>query len=380
MTTSGGGTKTAGGAFSLASNGTLTVSTGVFDPATYLITGSGTNTLTVGSGGTLKVDNATYALNYSEGFTTNTFNSASTIEYSRAGDQTIRGDITMGNLTISGTGTKSLSANSTALGTTTISGGILDVTGSNFTLDTGAIVISGGTFLPRGSIVSLTGVGTVFSFTSGTFTAGISTLKLTDSSSSAKTFAGGGQTFRNVFFEPGAGTGTYTISGNNTIFEFKDDGSVAHSILFTAGSTNTIANWRVKGNPGNLITLNSTSPTTKWYLVNTNQGYAIGTDYISLRDSQITSSNIAYAGPNSVDDTTGGSTNVGWTFTVRSHGGGSGNVEASATPNPQVGGGVGGGVGGDDSSPTAGGIAVVTNSVVTSVTMTSGGTGYGSPP
>lgn len=53
-----------------------------------------------------------------------------------------------------------------------------------------------------------------------------------------------------------------TISGSNTFADFKDDGSVAHSILFTAGTTQTVTTFTVNGTAGNLITINSTTTAT----------------------------------------------------------------------------------------------------------------------
>jgi hypothetical protein len=115
------------------------------------------------------------------------------------------------------------------------------------------------------STFTLTGAGTVFDNSSGTFTQEDSTIKLTDSSSSGKTFAGGGQTYGNIWLAGGAGTGSFTITGSNTFADFKDDGSVAHSILFTAGITTTVTTFTVSGTAGNLITagLASLSSITK---------------------------------------------------------------------------------------------------------------------
>ena len=113
LTSSGAGTKSLGAGITLASNGTLTVSDGTFDPAGFLVTGSGTNTLSVGSGATLDVDASTFAGNYSAGFTTTTFDSASTTDYSLAGAQDIAGDA-YGILWATGSGTKTLAGNTTA--------------------------------------------------------------------------------------------------------------------------------------------------------------------------------------------------------------------------------------------------------------------------
>ncbi len=356
LTSSGTGTKTLGAGITLATSGTLSVTAGTFNPATYLVTGTGTNTLSVGASGTIAVGASTFAGSYDSGFTTKTLNATSTVNYNLAGTQTIDQTLSYGNLTISTSGTKTLGGATTAVGTTTISGGTLDTSsGSSYTLNSGAISITGGTFLPNSSTINLSGAGTVFNYSSGTYTRTGETINLTDSSASSKTFAGGGQTFYNVVFA-GTGTGDFIISGSNTFNKFSVI-NPPHTVKFTASSTQTVKEWDVKGTSDSLITLNSTSNGTDWnlYLAPTTAGYgAYTSEFISLRDSAASgNSNFIsiHAGPGSVDDTTGGSTNTGWTFTFRSYGGGGGGVESSATPDADVGGGgQGGGGGGSEGS------------------------------
>jgi fibronectin-binding autotransporter adhesin len=108
------------------------------------------------------------------------------------------------------------------------------------------------------STITLTSTGSVWNCanTGGlTFTAGTSTIKMTDSSATAKTFAGGGLTYNNVWNAPGAGTATLNISGANTMADLNDDGSAAHSVLFTANLTHTFGSWT--GFAGNLVTIGS---------------------------------------------------------------------------------------------------------------------------
>lgn len=95
---------------------------------------------------------------------------------------------------------------------------------------TGTIALGSATHL-------LTGTGTVFTGT-GAITAGTYTLKITDTSNTAITFAGAAKTYNNVWFDRGASTATNTITGLNTYTSFKDTGTAAHTNIFPNGTTN----------------------------------------------------------------------------------------------------------------------------------------------
>ena len=339
------GTQTLGGAITLTSNGTLNVSSGTFDPSTYLITGSGTNTLSVSNGATIRVGASTFAGNYSSGFTTKTLSSGSTVDYFSSGAQTIDGSLSYSNLSTSTGGTKSLGAVTTATGAVTInSGSTLDTTSANYyTLNAGSIVMNGGTFLPQASIINLTGTSTVFNYTSGTITPATSTFEITDTSSNNKTFAGGGHAYNNIWIT-GAGTGDYTITGSNTFNDFKVD-TPPHTINFGAGSSTSLTTFTVSGTVGNYNIFKSTTSGSPWTITSLNAS-PIVLNYISISDS-IASGSGAFQALNSQD----GGMNLGWLFGATltrtaglSGGGSSGNIDSNATPNAGVsGGGTGGG-------------------------------------
>ncbi|MDQ3075968.1 MAG: hypothetical protein M3Q34_02475 [bacterium] len=218
------------------------------------------------------------------------------------------------------------------------------------------LTIVSGTFIAGSQTITLTGTGSLFS-NSGTFTAGTSTIKYTDSSATGKTFAGGGQTYYNFWYAPGTGTGTLTISGSNTFTDFKDNGTIAHSILFTTGTTQNFTTFTVSGNVGQLITINSTDTGTH-ALVKVAGTSTVDSDYLNIQHSIATPGGTWSAGDNSTNNQSVASAGSGWFF-VRNNtyrGGGSGNVEASATPDPGVGGGgVGGGGGGVEGGGDPGG-------------------------
>ena len=116
-----------------------------------------------------------------------------------------------------------------------------------------------------GNVISLTGTGTIWNFsniTGLTFNAGASTISLTDNSATARTFYGGplsgtGLTYWNLQSAGTTGGSALTIIGNNTFNAISSTKTVAHSILFTAGSTTTLNDFLVSGSAGNLVTISS---------------------------------------------------------------------------------------------------------------------------
>jgi hypothetical protein len=137
----------------------LTVS-GTLNPGTFLISGS--NGLTLNSGGKLLVYTASFAGNY--GFSgTYTINGGSTVEYASSSvAQTISSSYTYSNLVISGSTTKSLAANLTSLnssnlsyGNISINSGTLDL--STFTANRGTSVAGGSFTIANGATLKIGG-------------------------------------------------------------------------------------------------------------------------------------------------------------------------------------------------------------------------------
>ena len=185
-------------------------------------------------------------------------------------------------------------------------------------ISAGSISIgSSGTLTANSSLISLTGTsGELFTKdASGTFTAGTSTIKFTDTGNGNVAFSGGGGTYNNLWFSRGASTGDISILGSNTFTDFKDDGSTAHSILFTTGTDQTVGTFTVSGTEGNSITLKSTLSGAPWTLTDTSGTNDL--DYLSIRDS------IAEGGA-VFQDLTGEDlgSNMGWIFGIQHHGGG----------------------------------------------------------
>lgn len=149
----------------------------------------------------------------------------------------------------------------------------------------GSVTLTSGSLNLNNLLVTLTGAGTVWSAVpSNTLVTGTSTIKITDTSSSAKAFSGGGYAYNNLYIT-GVGTGTYTIAGNNTFNDFKID-TPPHTVNFTAFSIQALNTFTVSGTAGNLITLQSTVSGSPWVLSKITPGI-VSCDYLSLKDSHV---------------------------------------------------------------------------------------------
>ena len=236
-------------------------------------------------------------------------------------------------ITINGVGgTFNLGANLTmgATRTLTVTNGTFDCV--TYVLSAGLVSCGAASIVKLGSATHLlTGTGTVWTGTAGCLlAAGTSTLKINDSSNTTTTFAGGVLSYNNVWFSRGTSTASNTISGNNFYKDFKDDGSIAHSILFTDASTQTFNTFTVSGTAGQLITINGTSTGT--HTLNKIGGGTISRDYLNIQHSIALPSGQWYAGANSVNNQAGATAGSGWNF-PRFWVGGTGVWDAATTTN-----------------------------------------------
>ncbi|MDD5152621.1 MAG: hypothetical protein PHS95_01305 [Candidatus Pacebacteria bacterium] len=191
---------------------------------------------------------------------------------------------------------------------------------NNFAVTTAGINGNAGTSTVARSITmgsgqwTLTGSGSIWAAGTATVTANTSTIKITDTSNNAVTFVGGSRTYNNVWFSRGASTGSITVSGSNTFADFKDTGTAAHSIIFGAGTTQTVSTFSVSGTAGNLITLNSSSTGT--FTLTKSGGGTINVDYVNIQHSVATPASTWTAGLNSVNNQAVATAGSGWTFTT----------------------------------------------------------------
>ena len=111
---------------------------------------------------------------------------------------------------------------------------------------TRSIDMGTGTWTITGNDTSGAGGAWVWGVTAGaSVTPSTSTIKFTDATANAKSFKGGGLAYNNLWLS-GAGTGNFVITGSNTFNDFKAD-TPSKTIIFTAGTTQTVNTWHVDG-------------------------------------------------------------------------------------------------------------------------------------
>lgn len=133
-----------------------------------------------------------------------------------------------------------------------------------------------------------------------------STIKITNTTNTNITFAGGGKTYYNLWFARGSSTATNTITGTNTFADIKDTGTAAHTIVFP-NVTTTCTSWSINGTAGNLISCTRTGASGTWTISDTT-----GTNnasYLNISNSTATGG----ATWNASNSTNGGG-NTGWNF------------------------------------------------------------------
>jgi hypothetical protein len=138
------------------------------------------------------------------------------------------------------------------------------------TFDAVAYGVTVGLFDSQGSISrtlkmgsgtwTISGTGTVWGIPTVTnlnFYKGTADIVLSDTSTAARTFQGGGLSYNKLTIGGITGTSTLTITGNNQFTELASTKTVAHTIAL--GSTaQTFGKWTVTGTAGNVVTLTGT--------------------------------------------------------------------------------------------------------------------------
>jgi hypothetical protein len=166
----------------------------------------------------------------------------------------------------------------------------------NITFNNGTLLISG-----SGSTAWNASGASGFSTSQGTGTGVISM-----TSASAKTFVGGGFTY-NCNLNQG-GSGDLTITDSNTFNDITNSVQPA-TILFTAGTTQTVSDFTLSGTSGNLITIDST--TASQFTLSKASG-TVSVSFVDIADSNATGGATwnAFTSNGNVD----GGNNTGWIF------------------------------------------------------------------
>jgi hypothetical protein len=144
-----------------------------------------------------------------------------------------------------------------------------NVTGGNFASsnsNTRSLTMGSGTWTLAASSTSWN-IGTT---TGLTFNANTSTIALSDTSTSNKTFAGGGLTYYNLSISAATGIAAYIFTGANTFNQISSSKTVAYTITLPSSTTTTVTTWSATGSLGNLLTLKSSTSGTVATLAVTN--------------------------------------------------------------------------------------------------------------
>lgn len=181
--------------------------------------------------------------------------------------------------------------------------GTLNAVSYNVTIPSISVVSASVTLLMGSGTWTLTSTGTVWSCTSGpVINSGTSTILLSDTSTTARTFAGGGRYYNKLTIGGTTGTSILTITGANTFGELASTKTVAHIILFPSSTTTNIGKWSVTGTAGNVVTVGpSTAATT--YTFNIYGPANTGINYLDVSYCAVstTSPGEFYVGVNSTN-------------------------------------------------------------------------------
>jgi fibronectin-binding autotransporter adhesin len=157
------------------------------------------------------------------------------------------------------TGTVNL-ADALSIGSTRIlrlDSGTFDAVSYNVTAGAFSCSSSTATLKMGSGTWTLSGDATIWTLSSATFYKGTANITFSDTSTSARTFAGGGFSYNKLTIGGTTGTSTLTISGNNQFTELASTKTVAHTIALGT-TTQTFGKWSVTGTVGNVVTLTGT--------------------------------------------------------------------------------------------------------------------------
>jgi len=132
-----------------------------------------------------------------------------------------------------------------------------------------------------------------------TLTPSSSTILISDTGASSKTFAGAGLTYNNLQFY-GTGAGAIIFTGANTFNSIKEEPSHlgTKTLTFPASTTTTISGDGTFGNGANIVTIKSSSAGTAATLNFTGSGL-VNSDYLDITDINVTPTTTWYYGNNS---------------------------------------------------------------------------------
>jgi hypothetical protein len=183
--------------------------------------------------------------------------------------------------------------------TLTNTSAVVTFTGTkNLTFNGGTVVCSAAT-----STAWYNNVPTGFTTTAGT---GTGTISMT--AATAKTFDGGGSTYNCTLNQGGAGT--LTITGANTFNDITETVPTANQITFPASTTTTVNAFTLSGTSGNLVSIRSSTPATRFTL--SKSSGTVSVSFLDIQDSNATGGATWQATTTNGNVDSGN--NLGWSF------------------------------------------------------------------
>jgi hypothetical protein len=137
-----------------------------------------------------------------------------------------------------------------------------------------------------------------FNSTNTTLNKDTADILLSNTTTTARTFEGGGFAYNKLTIGGATGTSVLTIIGVNSFTELASTKTVAHTVRFGANQ-GTIDTWSITGTSGNVVTVNSSSTGTRRTFSLTN--VTSGIDYLNVRDIGVNQANRFYVGANSTN-------------------------------------------------------------------------------
>jgi hypothetical protein len=187
--------------------------------------------------------------------------------------------------------------------TLTLTGGTFDAVTYNVT--TGAFSNSAtlNTLKMGSGTWTLSGTDTVWSQTStSTQFVGTSTIVLSNTSTTARSFIGGNLYYNKLTIGGTTGTSTLLIVDSNTFGELASTKTVAHTVTFTSSATTIIGKWAITGTAGNVVTVGPGTAASP-YTISINGPANTGINYLSVSYCTVstTSPGELYVGANSIN-------------------------------------------------------------------------------
>ena len=255
----------------------------------------------------------------------------------RSGTQTIT---SAGKTFVQGITIDSITGTTQLADAFTSSSGIVFTTG---TFSAGANNITGLTFASASTTVrtinmgsgtwTATGTGTVWSFaaiTVLTLNQETANILLSNTTTTARTFAGGGLSYNKLTIGGATGTSTTTFSGANNFTELASTKTVAHTVALST-TAQAIGKWTITGTVGNVVTVTGVGSHS------ITGDRVTGVDYLALGTTSIAnfSEGEFYAGANSTATTPAAPLylTAAPTATTRYWVGGTGTWDATTTTN-----------------------------------------------